>query len=209
MKRALLAAALGGLLLVGTPTLALSAQRNDTRAAEKGGDKGGHKGGDKGDRGDRGDRADRGDRGHHGDRDGRHRHDRDRNRHRHGHRHGDRDYYYGGYYGYPYYGGGYGGGYYGDPYYGGGYGGDYSAGRDGNVLVHGMAFNPPEVRIRPGGHVTWQFNDQAPHTVTADNNSFDSGERGSGEFRLHFGQPGTYSYHCAIHPQMTGRVIVG
>ena len=193
MKRALVAAALGGLLLVGTPTLALSAQRNDTRAAEKGGDKGGDKGDNKGDRGDRGDKADR---GHRGDRDGHGRHDRDR--HRHGNRHGD---YYDNYYGYPYYGGGY----YGDPYYGDRYG----AGRDGNVLVRGMAFNPPEVHIRPGGHVTWQFNDRAPHTVTADNNSFDSGERGSGEFRLHFGEPGTYSYHCAIHPEMKGRVIVG
>jgi len=201
MKRALVAAALGGLLLVGTPTLALSAQRNDTRAAEKGGDKGGDKGGNKGDRGDRGDRGDHGDkadRGHRGDRDGHGRHDRDR--HRHGNRHGD---YYDNYYGYPYYGGGY--GYGGDPYYYDRYG----AGRDGNVLVRGMAFNPPEVHIRPGGHVTWQFNDRAPHTVTADNNSFDSGERGSGEFRLHFGEPGTYSYHCALHPEMKGRVIVG
>jgi hypothetical protein len=202
MKRALVAAALGGLLLVGTPTLALSAQRNDTRAAEKGGDKGGDKGGNKGDRGDRGDHGDKADRGHRGDRDGHGRHDRDR--HRHGNRHGD---YYDNYYGYPYYGGGYGygRGYYGDPYYYDRYG----AGRDGDVLVRGMAFNPPEVHIRPGGHVTWQFNDRAPHTVTADNNSFDSGERGSGEFRLHFGEPGTYSYHCALHPEMKGRVIVG
>jgi hypothetical protein len=203
MKRALVAAALGGLLLVGTPTLALSAQRNDTRA-EKGADKGGDKGrgGEKGDRGHRGDKADRGDRG---DRDGRHGHDR--GRHRHGHRHGD---YYDNYYGYPYYGGYhgggyYGGGYYGDPYYYNRHG----AGRDGYVVVHGMAFNPPEVHIRPGGHVTWQFNDRAPHTVTADNNSFNSGERGSGEFRLYFSEPGTYSYHCAIHPEMKGRVIVG
>lgn len=205
MKRALIAAALGGLLLVGTPTLALSAQRNDTRAekgADNGGDKG--KGGDRSDRGDKADRGDRGDRDRHG------RHDRDGRdgRHRHGHRDGD---YYDNYYGYPYhggggyYGGGYGGGYYGDPYYGGRYG----AGRDGDVLVRGMAFNPPEVHIRPGGRVTWQFNDREPHTVTADNKSFDSGERGSGEFRLHFGEPGTYSYHCAIHPDMKGRVIVG
>lgn len=200
MKRALVAAALGGLLLVGTPTLALSAQRNDTRA-EKGADKGGDKGrgGEKGDRGHRGDHGDKAD--HRGDRDRDGRHGRDRDRHRHG-RHGD---YYDNYYGYPYYGGGYGGGYYGDRYYYDRYG----AGRDGDVLVRGMAFNPPEVHIRPGGHVTWQFGDQAPHTVTADNKSFDSGERGSGEFRLHFGEPGTYSYHCAIHPDMKGRVIVG
>ena len=197
MKRVLVAATLGGLLLVGTPTLALSAQRNDTRA-EKSGDRA-----DKGNRGDKGDRAHRGDRG---DRD-RHRGDRDRHRHRHG----DRDYYYDYYYGYPYYGGGYYGhhpyygGYHGDPYYGGSYAG--ARGRD--ILIRGMAFNPPESHIRPGEDVTWVFSDREPHTVTADNKSFDSGTRKDGEFRLRFDQPGTYSYHCALHPDMKGRVIVG
>ena len=208
MKRALIAVALGGVLLVGTPTLALSAQRNDVRAekGDKGGDKG-DKGGDKGKGGDRGDhKGDRGDRADHRDRgdrgDHRHgRHDRDRHGHRHGHHHGG---YYDYYYGYPYYGPGYGGSY-GDPYYYDRYG----AGRDATVLIRGLAFNPPEVNIRPGGHVTWQFYDRAPHTVTADNGSFDSGQRHSGEFRLYFNQPGTYSYHCAIHPDMKGRVLVG
>ena len=187
MKRVLVAAALGGLLLVGTPTLASSAQRNDTRAekgdnADKSDDKGkgGHKGDDNGGKGHRKDNDDRGD-----------------GRYRHGHRHGD---YYDNYYGYPYYGG-----YYGDPYYGGGYGGA----RGGDVLIRGMAFNPPESRIRPGEDVTWVFSDRDPHTVTADNKSFDSGQRKDGEFRLRFDQPGTYSYHCAIHPEMKGRVLVG
>jgi hypothetical protein len=207
MKRVLVAAALGGLLMVGTPTLASSAQRDDTRA-EKGDDKGGGKGnkGDKGGRGDndRGDR--RGDRGDRRDHDG-----------RDGHRYG-----YG--YGYPGYGG-----YYGEPYdcwygpsgaynceeYGGdsypgyGYGGSYGGSRDGNVLIRGMAFNPPETRIRPGDDVTWMFSDREAHTVTADNKSFDSGQRKDGEFRLRFDQPGAYSYHCAIHPDMKGRVLVG
>jgi copper binding plastocyanin/azurin family protein len=210
MKRVLVAVALGGLLMVGTPTLASSAQRNDTRAekgdrADKGGDKGDR--GEQGDRGDRGDRSDRGDRG-----DGRHRGDRD----------GDR---YGYGYGYPYYGGGY----YGEPYdcyygpsgayncepYGGdgypgyGYGGSYGGSRDGNVMIRGMAFNPPETRIRPGDDVTWVFSDSEAHTVTADNKSFDSEKRKDGEFRLRFDKPGTYSYHCSIHPDMKGRVLVG
>jgi len=214
MKRALVAVALGGLLLVGTPTLALSAQRNDTKA-EKGdsnkggdnGDRGGNKSGDHGDRGDRGDRGDhRGDRGdHRGDRDG--------------HRYGDRYYYgYPGYYyGEPYdcyYGPSgayncepYGGDYYGG--YDGGYGRGYGGSRYDTVYVRDHAFNPSEVRVRAGQDVTWMFNDRDPHTVTADNNSFDSGKRQDGEFRLRFDQPGSYSYHCAIHPDMKGRVLVG
>jgi copper binding plastocyanin/azurin family protein len=216
MKRVLVAVALGGLLMVGTPTLASSAQRNDTRAekgdnADKGGDKGG-----RGEKGEKGDNGGRGDNGRRGDNrgDGR---DHDRDGHRYGYGYG---------YGYPYYGG-----YYGEPYdcyygrsgayncepyggdsypgYGDGYGGSYGGSRDGNVLIRGMAFNPPETRIRPGDDVTWMFSDREAHTVTADNKSFDSGKRKDGEFRLRFGQPGSYSYHCAVHPDMKGRVLVG
>ena len=210
MKRVLIAAALGGLLLVGTPTLALSAQRNDTHAEK--GDNAGKGGGDKGDHsGDKGDRADRGDRGDHSNRGDRHDSgDRD------GHRYGDRYYY-----GYPGYGYGYGepydcyygpnGAYNCEPYggdYGYGYGGSYGS-RSDTVYVRDHAFNPREVRIRPGQDVTWMFGDRDPHTVTADNNSFDSGKRQDGEFRLRFDEPGSYSYHCAIHPDMKGRVLVG
>jgi plastocyanin len=228
MKRVLVAATLGGLLIVGVPTLASSAQRSDSNAgksaaaadkggdkgsADKGGDKGAdHKGGDKGNdnrRGDRGDRAD-----HRGDR-------RDHDGHgRYGHG-------YRGRYGY---GGGY---YYGEPqdcYYGPSgayncepYGGDYGYGgyrdpygynyrgdsRDRNVVVSQRRFNPPEIRAFPGQEILWTFQDgNTPHTVTADNNSFDSGRVTEGEFRLAFSQPGTYSYHCSVHREMHGRVII-
>ena len=54
----------------------------------------------------------------------------------------------------------------------------------------------------------WIFRDSDPHTVTADNKSFDSGEIRQGEFRLVFEEPGTYSYHCVLHPDMKGRVVV-
>ena len=220
MKRVLVAVALGGLLLVGAPTLASSAQRNDTKAEKsadnKGGDKAAdNKGGDKGGRGDnKGGRDGKGERGD--DRDGR-RGDGDRGRH--------------GYYRDGYYGGGYGYGYgepyecwygpsgayncepYGGDYYGGGYdGGRYGYGgygRNRNVTVSQMRFNPPEVHAAPGQEVLWVFRDgNTPHTVTADNKSFDSGEVKEGEFRLAFDQPGSYSYHCALHPEMKGRVIV-
>lgn len=239
MKRVLVAVALGGLLLVGAPTLASSAQRNDSRsekgadtkadksasdkgaankgaanktAADKGGDKkgGDHKGGDhKG--GDRGDKGDKDDRGHRGDRDGRHRHG-------YGHHRGDRYYYGGGYYyGEPYecwYGrsGAYNCEPYGGDYYGGGYHPGYRYGYhpsdNRTVYVQGHGYQPAEQHVGVGQEVLWIFRDSAPHTVTADNGSFDSGQHRQGEFRLAFPQPGTYSYHCTVHPEMRGRVIV-
>jgi hypothetical protein len=212
MKRVLVAAALGGLLLVGTPTLALSAQRNDTKA-EKGADnKGGdNKGGDKGDRA-----GNKGDRDHRGDRGDRRDHDRGDRSHRHGYY---RDGYYGGgyWYGEPqdcWYGpsGAYNCEPYGGDYYGGGYHPGYGYGYRGHgrgsVLVQGLAYNPPEVHVRPGEELRWIFQDREPHTVTANNKSFDSGQKLNDEFRLRFDHPGSYSYHCNVHPEMKGRVIV-
>jgi hypothetical protein len=179
MKRVLVAGVLGGLLLLGTPTLASSAEKDERRS----------------ERSDKGDRHDRGDRRDHDGKDRDHRGDRDR--HRYGHHRGG---YYGGYYGYPGYGG-----YYGDPYWDG-----YSGGpRHGQVVVGGMAYNPPEVHSRAGDPVLWLFQDGGiPHTVTADNGSFDSGQKINDEYQLRFHHPGSYSYHCAIHPEMRGRVII-
>jgi plastocyanin len=78
------------------------------------------------------------------------------------------------------------------------------------VSIKNLAFNPAQLKARPGDDVVWSFDDNGvAHTVTADNGSFDSGKRSSGQYVLNFGQPGTYSYHCTIHPKMTGKVVVG
>jgi plastocyanin len=46
--------------------------------------------------------------------------------------------------------------------------------------------------------------------VTADTNSFDSGNlQPAGSFSFTFTRPGTYAYHCSIHPSMHGSVVVG
>jgi len=57
--------------------------------------------------------------------------------------------------------------------------------------------------------VTWTNNDQTTHTVTAIDGSFDSGLLQPGQIFVEtFEQPGTYEYHCEIHPWMNGTVIV-
>ena len=80
----------------------------------------------------------------------------------------------------------------------------------GTVVIRNQAFNPAQINARVGKDVVWNFDDHGvAHTVTADNGSFDSGKRISGEFTLAFPQPGTYGYHCAVHPDMKGTVTVG
>lgn len=73
------------------------------------------------------------------------------------------------------------------------------------------AFSPPSVTISAGQSVEWVFKDANPHTVTADDGSFTSVHTGlaNGQTYTHtFTTSGTYTYHCFIHPQMHGTVIV-
>jgi plastocyanin len=80
---------------------------------------------------------------------------------------------------------------------------------EGEVLVKSVAYNPPELRATVGKPVTWRFDDGGlEHTVTEDNNAFDSGRKSSGTFQQTFSSPGTINYHCQVHARMRGAVIV-
>jgi plastocyanin len=71
-------------------------------------------------------------------------------------------------------------------------------------------FAPGSRRIQPGTWVTWSNDGQDPHTVTANDGSFDSGNLDPSEgFSWFFDQPGTFAYECAVHPWMTGKIVVG
>jgi plastocyanin len=51
--------------------------------------------------------------------------------------------------------------------------------------------------------------DAVAHTVTSDTGVWDSGTLATGQSYSHtFDQPGTYPYHCAIHPFMKATIIV-
>jgi plastocyanin len=57
--------------------------------------------------------------------------------------------------------------------------------------------------------ISWANNDNAPHTVTADDGSFSSGNIAPGAtFSFAFNTTGVYKYHCIYHPWMTGAVVV-
>ena len=77
------------------------------------------------------------------------------------------------------------------------------------VQVVDFAFEPAMVMIEPGTTVTWTNAGDRPHTVTADDGSFDSGRLDPGEtFSYTFDQPGTFTYVCGFHPEMQGSVMV-
>jgi plastocyanin len=77
------------------------------------------------------------------------------------------------------------------------------------VSIKNFAFDPPNATVAPGTTVTWVNNDQVPHTVTANDGAFDSGTLQPGQsYSFAFDKPGTYAYHCNIHPDMTATVAV-
>ena len=76
-------------------------------------------------------------------------------------------------------------------------------------VIEGFAFDPQEISITVGDEVTWTNNDGTAHTVSADDDSFDSGNLDSGAtFSQTFDEAGEFAYHCNIHSSMTGTVTV-
>ncbi len=82
-------------------------------------------------------------------------------------------------------------------------------GAGSNTTIRGYSPDPIMVMVGTNGTVTWMNDDNAPHTVTADDGSFASGNIAPGaSFSYTFTASGTYKYHCVYHPWMTGTVVV-
>ena len=78
-----------------------------------------------------------------------------------------------------------------------------------SVTIHNFAFGPQVVSVKAGATVHWANHDTEAHTVTSDAGAFSSAVLQPGAGYSHtFTKPGTYSYHCSIHPFMTGKVVV-
>lgn len=79
-----------------------------------------------------------------------------------------------------------------------------------SVSIEDFYFEPADAAVEPGSTITWINYGTVPHTVTADDGSFDSGTLNPGDsFTVAFQGQGTITYHCSIHPSMTGSVTVG
>lgn len=81
-----------------------------------------------------------------------------------------------------------------------------------DISIKGFAFAPQSITVKAGSAVTWTNNDSFAHTVTSAAGSpasFDSASLGAGKsFSFTFDTPGTYSYVCDFHGQMTGTIII-
>jgi len=83
------------------------------------------------------------------------------------------------------------------------------AGSGVNVNLPGYTPDKTTVVIGVNNTVKWINNDNMPHTVTASDNSFDSGNLNSGQSYIRtFNKTGTYPYTCTYHLWMGGSVTV-
>ncbi len=78
------------------------------------------------------------------------------------------------------------------------------------VEIRDLAFVPAVIRVEPGDTVYWVNEDLVPHTVTAADSAWDSGELPpGGEFAWIADRFGPILYTCLYHPSMIGRLEPG
>lgn len=77
------------------------------------------------------------------------------------------------------------------------------------VIIRGFRYAPAEVTAKVGDTIVWTNKDIVSHTVTAVDDSFDSGEIKPGKsWKLVTKKAGTHAYHCRPHPNMHGTLVV-
>src|SRR5690348_1197321 len=77
------------------------------------------------------------------------------------------------------------------------------------VKIDNFVFSPNPLTVPVGSTVRWVNQDDIPHNVVGDDNSFRSKALDTDDsFTYTFTKPGTYTYFCSIHPKMTGKIVV-
>jgi plastocyanin len=82
----------------------------------------------------------------------------------------------------------------------------------GGVTIDNYQFAPATLTVAVGSSITWTNHDSDIHSVAADDGDpvmFKSaGLDTDDKYSFTFTKPGTYLYHCTLHPHMTGKIVV-
>jgi amicyanin len=80
---------------------------------------------------------------------------------------------------------------------------------DAQVKIANFTFDPPILTVKAGTTVTWINADDIPHLVSEKDGKFRSSALDTNDkFSQTFSSSGTVEYFCAIHPHMTGKIVV-
>ncbi len=77
------------------------------------------------------------------------------------------------------------------------------------IDIRDFAFEPSNVSVASGAVVTWTNHDSAPHNARDRDGSWGTDNLGKNESgAVTFDAPGTWDYHCTIHPYMKATITV-
>jgi plastocyanin len=76
------------------------------------------------------------------------------------------------------------------------------------VLIENYSFKPAELKIKAGETATWKEMDVMEHTVLGDGGIESPVLKQGDEYKFTFQNKGEFNYHCSIHPNMKGKIIV-
>lgn len=77
------------------------------------------------------------------------------------------------------------------------------------VTISNFAFAPTPITVAAGTKIVWTNQDGTAHTVAADDGKYNSDPLDKTQsFSQTLTAPGTYAYHCSIHPFMKGKIVV-
>ena len=77
------------------------------------------------------------------------------------------------------------------------------------VEIRNLEFTPKKLDVKPGDTITWINHDLVPHTVTADDESWDSGLiNTNAQWQTVVKADMFASYFCRFHPTMKARLDI-
>lgn len=78
-----------------------------------------------------------------------------------------------------------------------------------DIEIKGFAFNPVSLAVRPGDQIRWVNRDISPHTATAEDGSWDTGELKRGQSAMvKVARNMSTAYLCVFHPNMRAELII-
>ncbi|HYM80531.1 MAG TPA: cupredoxin family copper-binding protein [Candidatus Limnocylindria bacterium] len=75
------------------------------------------------------------------------------------------------------------------------------------VVIRGFQFDPAALTVAIGDTIEWRNRDIFPHTSTADDGAWDSGNLPADTaWSTVIARPGAHAYHCSYHPNMKAQL---
>ena len=78
------------------------------------------------------------------------------------------------------------------------------------IKIDNFSFLPPITTVPSGTTITWVNADDVPHKIVSSDGKFTASPAidTNDQYAFRFTQPGRYEYFCALHPKMTGAIVV-